>query len=492
MFRPAPVTCLAIAILLPAMAPTTASAQTQTVAEPQDNPVQSQLRQMQQQLDGLRLENQTMKGEIDELRAASNEDWLTEARADEIRGLVADVLADSDTRASLLQDGLVAGWSDHFFLADPYGRFKLVLEGQMQIRWVYNYRERGPQGSSPFGSPDQQDQHRQGFENTRSRLTFSGHVFNPDWEYLLRLDAFRIGGAIGLLDAWVRYNFNDNWSLRFGQFKVPFNREELVSSQYQLAVERSLVNEAMTLGRSQGIELTYHDDQNRFSLATTDGGTFGPFLTQGLGGPSTNTSATAADSEYDATVRYEYLEAGTWNQFEDFTSPRDDQFGMLWGIAIHAEQTESDGIAPFGGGQESVRFLGGTADLSLEWGGANAFVSGTYYYIDTPGAILQMVGIVAQAGVYISPKTELFVRGEFMQAELTSTIGPGGQFNDLNLITAGFNYYLEGHDLKWTTDLGVAISDVDGAFVSDLAGYRIQENDTAPQVVFRTQFQLLF
>ncbi|MCI0677253.1 MAG: septum formation initiator family protein, partial [Phycisphaerales bacterium] len=75
-----------------------------------DDPVQAQLRQMQEQLEALRNENQTMKGEIDELRAATNEDWLTEARADEIRGLVSEVLSDADTRASLLQDGLMAGW----------------------------------------------------------------------------------------------------------------------------------------------------------------------------------------------------------------------------------------------------------------------------------------------------------------------------------------------------------------------------------------------
>lgn len=461
----------------------------------EDDPVQVQLRQMQEQLEALRNENQAMKGEIDELRAATNDDWLTEARADEIRGLVSEVLADADTRASMLQDGLMAGWSEHFFLADPSGRFKLEIDGAMQIRWIYNYLER-----VPFSGVDQ---HRQGFENTRTRLTFRGHVFSPDIQYLIRSDFSRTGqnGNNQLLDAWVRYSFSDEWSFRFGQFKLPFNREELVSPFEQLAVERSLVNETLNIGRSQGIELTYHDDVNRLAIATSDGASANPNLLGFLlGSQGTNTSAIASDIEYDVTARYENLLSGTWAQFDDFTSPQTDQSGVMWGIAIHAQESESDGV---GFTQESRRDLGAAADISFEWGGANAFLGATYHYVDVPAqfqanGIWQFIGLVAQFGVYVTPKWELFVRGEYMQAEnysvdagffgLTTAI----QIPDLNLVTVGANYYLEGHDLKWTTDLGIAISDVSGAFASDLAGYRPNGDNTAPQIVFRTQFQLLF
>ena len=36
------------------------------------------------------------------------DNWLTEQRANEVRGLVRDVLADADTRASLLAQGMTA------------------------------------------------------------------------------------------------------------------------------------------------------------------------------------------------------------------------------------------------------------------------------------------------------------------------------------------------------------------------------------------------
>ena len=60
-----------------------------------------------------------MAARIAELEAkmaqfTNGDTWLTEQRADEIRGLVQDVLADADTRASLLQSGTSAGYDDGF------------------------------------------------------------------------------------------------------------------------------------------------------------------------------------------------------------------------------------------------------------------------------------------------------------------------------------------------------------------------------------------
>lgn len=461
--------------------------------------VQRRLEIMQQEIEKLRQENQAMRGEIDELRAKTDADWLTQARADEIRALVADVLADADTRASMLQNGLAAGWSEHFFLASLDGRFKLVLDGLMQVRWIYNFR-------------DEPDRHVQGFENTRTRLTFRGHVFDDDIEYLIRGDFNRSPGAVGggvynLLDAWVRYNLTNEWSVRAGQFKLPFNREELLSPAHQLAVERSLINEGSNLGRSQGIELTFHDTLNRVSLAVSDGASPSNWLAVNgilydtqtnnaiLAGPRTNTSAIASDVEYAVTGRYERLAAGTWEQFDDFTSPRGEEFGLLWGIAAHAQESEHPQTVDFFGvGQRTSRHFGVALDLSVEWGGANAFLSAVYHNVDTPAqfGLLHFIGIVAQAGTYVSNKTEIFIRGEYGQLDGQS--GSTINVSDLNLVSVGVNYYMDGHDLKWTTDIGFGISQVEGTvFSSDIAGWRSETTaESRPQVVFRTQFQLLF
>src|SRR5262245_52609458 len=93
----------------------TGAATAQSAASAGDG-VQETLKAMQSEIEHLRNENQQMRGEIDDLHAQNDENWLTESRAEQIRGLVQDVIADADTRASLLQNGMTAGWSEHFFL----------------------------------------------------------------------------------------------------------------------------------------------------------------------------------------------------------------------------------------------------------------------------------------------------------------------------------------------------------------------------------------
>ena len=78
--------------------------------------IRRQLDELRGQNDEIRRENEQMREEIDFLHADATRDWLTEQRAEDIKELVQDVLADADTRASLMGSGLMAGWSDGFFL----------------------------------------------------------------------------------------------------------------------------------------------------------------------------------------------------------------------------------------------------------------------------------------------------------------------------------------------------------------------------------------
>lgn len=448
------------------------------------------IRAMQEEMAKLREDNKAMKDQIDDLRAKTDSDWLTEARANEIRNLVQDVLADSDSRASMLDDGVMAGWSEHFFLADAFGRFLLQVDGMIQTRFILNFRD----------GPDFDDDNRYGFEVTRARMTFRGHVYSEDLQYLLRIESTPYplpqsgtAGDFGLLDAWVRYNFSNEWSVRAGQFKMPFMREELVSESAQLAVEQSLMNLNLSVGRSSGIELAYHDNANAWSIMASNGmSSRGPILNQLMGGARINTSAIASNVEFAIATRYERRLAGSWEQFEDFTSPIDDEYGSLLGAGVHWQINESTDTPVIGSGREP-QSVGFTVDYSVEWGGASAFVAATYHYIDHPTptiSIGNVLGIVAQASIYMAPKWEVFVRGEWLQWEATG----GGTINvpDMGIVTFGFNNYIEGHDVKWTTDLGFSTTEVDGAWAIGLAGWRTIPQDGIPEVVLRTQIQILF
>ena len=111
-----------------------------------------------------------LRREITELRRDSGAGWLTQQRAGEIRGVVTDVLADASDRVSLQDAGATAGWNKGFFLASPDGSFKLKVGGQIQVRWVLN------------SAGDQPTEY--GFENRRTKLSFSGNVFDKSWTYM--------------------------------------------------------------------------------------------------------------------------------------------------------------------------------------------------------------------------------------------------------------------------------------------------------------------
>jgi hypothetical protein len=414
-----------------------------------------------------------MAGEIDELRTQLGDSWLTEQRADEIRALVADVLADADTRAGQLGNGMTAGWDEHFFLASPDGRFRLQIDGMLQVRWLWNYH-------------DQVDRYRSGFENTRNKLTFRGHVFSRDITYLVRTDFGRGDDDEDLLqDAWVRYHLNDEFSIRLGQFKLPFNREELVSPGYQQAVERSLVNESLNLGRSQGIELLYTSRSSRFAFVFSDAGTDNVGGFNLVGTDPQNTPWSEPLAEWALTARYEHLVAGSWDQFVQLTSPSGEDFALLLGIAGHYQKDESTGAPSFARDEEE--WVAVATDVSAQFGGANLFGSFIYHYIDDPTfGFFHFFGAVLQGGTYFTEKFEAFARLEY------GYIDSDFEFDDLWVLTLGGNYYFDGQDMKLTADIGFGLNTISSAWDSDIAGWRVESPGVEPQVVIRTQLQLLF
>ena len=67
------------------------------------------IQDLRRELDELRADNAQTRAELAELKAEHGQDWLSEQRASEIRGVVQDVLADAETRTSLQDSGAMAG-----------------------------------------------------------------------------------------------------------------------------------------------------------------------------------------------------------------------------------------------------------------------------------------------------------------------------------------------------------------------------------------------
>ena len=81
------------------------------------------------------------------VEATESESWLTEQRAVEIKGLVQDVLADADTRSSLMAQGMTAGYDDGAVIASADGNWMLRTNIHLQTRFMVNSLETAPAGS---------------------------------------------------------------------------------------------------------------------------------------------------------------------------------------------------------------------------------------------------------------------------------------------------------------------------------------------------------
>ena len=270
-------------------------------------------------------------------------------------------------------------------------------------------------------------------------------------------------------DAYVNKNLGGGVEVRVGQFKLPVIREFLVSATKQQAAHRSLIAASDNAGRSEGVQVSYQGERWRFAGALSDG-------VNATGIPSLS-----PDTRIAVTGRVEFVAAGEWSRFAALTSPPESGTGVLLGGAVHYQKRDAG--APLIHAQQLLW----TADVSIQLGGANLFgyVVGNRLSGDgvTPDAT--RLAVVLQGGVYVTPIWEVFGRYEWAKPD---TVGE----SDLSLLTAGFNCYLHGQQLRWTTDVGVGLNPVTATFANGSANWLADQPGRDGQVVVRSQFQLLF
>ncbi|HYE17586.1 MAG TPA: porin, partial [Tepidisphaeraceae bacterium] len=296
--------------------------------------------------------------------------------------------------------------------------------------------------------------------------------------YEFKLVTERDGGDVVLEDAWVQYEFAKGWAVLFGQFRDPVFNEELVSSKYLLAADRSLVNRLLgaPTGFVQGVSLVYGDADTPLHSALA--------LHDGAG--SINTDFRDSQREpgfvgsFGVAGRAEYKLAGDWKNYKDFTALGTKRDLLVVGAA--ADWTQ--------GPDADIIF--GTADA--QWETATGF--GLYAAVlvnaadvrrgTAPGTRCDWGGLV-QASYLFAPQWEAFARYDVTLLDHPPD-GGGDTFNEL---TVGVNHYFGpggrfGHRAKFTLDLTYL---PDGA-PSDATGLGILASE-GDQFVIRGQFQLV-
>jgi hypothetical protein len=386
-----------------------------------------------------------------------------------VRAVMQDAERRSDPIGPLLPDA--AGRDDDgFFLRSGDGRFLLRPVAQFQFRGVATYREDAPNG----GGSDTES----GFEVRRMEVSVEGNAFTPKLTYEFKAVAERDGGGFVLEDAWLQYEFAKAWAVLFGQFRDPVFHEELVSSKYLLAAERSLVNRLLgaPTGFVQGVSVVYGDRDTPLHAAAA--------LHDGAG--SINTPFLDSEGEpgfvekFGMAARVEYKLIGDWKNYKDFTALGTKRDLLVVGAATDWTQGEDT----------DVTFA--TADVQWETpkglGLYAALLSNHYDFrnLAIDGSRFDWGGFV-QASYLLTANWEGFARYDVTVPDHDFAAGA----DTFGEVTVGVNYYLGsggtfGHRAKFTLDL-TYLPDGSPADATGL-GILASESD---EVVLRGQFQLV-
>jgi hypothetical protein len=407
---------------------------------------------------------------------------FAQTSTDTVRAQVAEMMADAETRSSLLAAG-DAGHDGRFFIAGD--GFRLNIGGQIQFRYILSFRDDENEG----------DDFSNGFQTRRTKIDLNGEIRN-DWFFRV-LGAFeRDGGSFVLEEAFAGYKFANGVKARWGQFKLPLLREELVSSGRQLAVERSLMNEAFTQDRSQGIELSYATENWRIAAAFSDGLDSENTDFNDAGPTSGSPFIVTGEAEYAFTARAEFMVSGNdWKVWDDFTAQKGQDFGFLIGLAAHWQQSTQTPSPT----DVDTDTLVVTADLSFEGDSWNLFAAGVLRWqeqsaLGVSDTDVTDYGFVIQGGWRFAENTEVFARWDAIFADSDRPGFTSGEDN-FNFLTIGLNQYYAGHAAKATIDLVWSFQDTTNLVNSSLlpnSGTGLLGDKEENEVAIRAQFQLLF
>lgn len=448
-----------------------------------------------------------LTAKVAQLEGQKSESWLNQQRADEVKALVREVLADADTRASLLENGMTAGHNGkNFFLASEDGNFRLNVGGQIQIRYIANFRDDQDQAAGVAATDV--DEHESGFQLRRVKLRFDGHIGSPRLMYTVQIANVDDGSteALRVDEATVAYQLMDNLVVSGGRYKDTFLREDMTDSRYQLAIERSVVSALFGMGRVEGIAATYTNDMFRANLNINDGARSGDAFDNSGNGFSTATDFQNDDSDFSVTGRLDVKLMGSWDQIRDFSSWSGQETSLVLGAAVNYDDVDT-GLTQAAGNPDFTNPLGDsrlswTVDGSFEMAGLNVFAAivgehskGTENSGDNG---FDNYGAIAQVGYMVIPdKLEPYVRFEYITLDDDlNTFGTTGP-QDTEILTLGANYYFRQHAAKFSADVVYAFDSIsspnlpNGGLISG-TGLLADSNNDGDQVVLRAQFQLLF
>lgn len=343
---------------------------------------------------------------------------------DSATGSYADaLLADAASRSSLLDGVGGAGYKGKFFITDG-GPNTFEFGSLWQFRYQLNRRD---------NVTPSDDETTMGFQLRKVELNFSGTYFDPRFGYKIQPE-IKSDGSMSLADAYGTVKLENGVTLQYGQFKLPFLHEELVSSSAGLTMERSVFNQVFTLERSQGLQVEFSEDVYRFLVALSDG-------RKALNTPFDS----ASEADFALTARGEYRWGkADFKRLGDFVSWRGSEYGGAAGLAAHYESGGSSNATI----DRTITSV--TADAQAEGDGWGAYAAFVWRSTDPDGGTsTDDMGVLVQGNIFMTDQVEAFARYDVVIPD------DAGGADNFSTLTGGVNYYISpsSQAAKLTVDL---------------------------------------
>jgi phosphate-selective porin len=336
----------------------------------------------------------------------------------------------------------------------------------------------------------------------RIRLNFDGHAFRPWLSYSVQLsrDDVKLGEAndgsgVEFKDFYLDIVYYEKVFPRIGQFRVPFNREQLNPGSALLLVERSIVNSEFSFGRKIGGALYGILGRHVayggavFTASATDD-------TADASSVDTETFAGRVQFNFGGTPGYTHGGFPTGGDYElipDFTKVRVFVLGTavayIPGLNLRGNDNASGAIIErfmeLGIEKGDVTSIATDASFKIPMYNLEAAYIGRWIAPEIGGSdTVYDQGFRLQTGLFMVPDTlELVGRWAFIDFGIPSgTAGVGDPLIDSsNELSTGINYYISQSN-KWKLQLSYSL-------INDTFTDRASDED---QKVFRLQFQAHF
>ncbi len=276
----------------------------------------------------------------------------------------------------------------------------------------------------------------------RARLNATGS-FLEDFDFRLEMDfAGSLGNTTGaraqLTDGYINWSHFAAANVRVGQFKTPFGFEQLYFDSRLPTIERSLVNDRLTLNRQVGLQLggVLLDKHVTYAVGAFNGN-------------GTNNNFNDND-KFDWVGRVTVVpwrgqlmgEPASWTVGANGFTAEDTALALSTDLGIDSTPTTPDHDGIFTGKRRGQgvdsQFVSGRFEVWAEY--LNTRFEPTN---NVPKSQFKASGGYAQATFYLVPKKwQILVKRETFDPNDTV------QKDQTNTSTVGVNYYIRGNDLK--------------------------------------------